>query len=273
MDIRNIFKKKEKNKILINWEWLGEKQDYNQLIEKCSKNLPSYWKNLNKNFDQEKSIRFRFLMDQKLRFDRDGIEGKERDKLEKDLETEDVWSQGNGISRLNASTCPSFGEIFKNCYVFKSPVDFYIKADKNGMHITSRDPEVFDIMSHSLSGQLWGNFNTNIINVKFETKATIRTSIKNTKMVFLDSIFYTDLPFRVMPGVLEVSCDYTTSFNLNTFIDQRFFNKEYTKLVKAGTPLAMLYMPDGILDIESKEFPTSFRKYFFADHIKKLNEK
>jgi len=273
MGIRDIFKKKEKNKFLINWEWLGDKQDYNQLIEKCSKNLPPYYKNLSKNFDKEKSIRFRFLMDQKSKFDREGIEGEEREKLIEDIDKEDTWSQGGGISRLNASTCPSFGEIFKNCYVFKSPVDFYIKADKNGMQITSRDPDVFDVTTHSLSGQLWGNFNPNIINVKFETKATIKTTIKNTKMVFLDNIFYTDLPFRVMPGVLEISCKYSTSFNLNTFIDQRFFNKEYTKLVKAGTPLAMLYMPDGVLDIESKSFSTNYRKYFMGDYIKKLNEK
>ena len=90
----------------------------------------------------------------------------------------------------------------------------------------------------------------------------------------LDNIFYSDLPFKVMPGVLPIDPKYPVALNINTTIDKRLFKeKKYTKLVKAGTPLAMLYVPDGILDLENKKIKMSYKKHFIADHIKKLNEK
>ena len=272
MDIRNIFKRKEKNKILWCWKYEGMLQDSSDIIEPCLKNLPPYWKNLRKNYDEGKTIKFRNLVH---RHDVEDMDKDEKEELIKDLKDEKIWSQGNGISRINASTCPSFNDIFKNCYVFKTPVSFYIEGNKDGIQITSRDKRVLDIESHSLSSQLWGDFNPNLISVKFQMTTSVKTSRKKTKMIFLDNVYYTDLPFRVIPGVLELSPNSPTSFNLNTTIDKRFFEhkEKYSKLVKAGTVLAMIYMPDGILDIEDKNFSPSYRKYFLADGINQLNKK
>lgn len=252
MNILNIFKKKEKNKLLISWKVSGElqKDNISDLFEKCSKHMPPYWNKLKEGFDLGKTI-----------------------KANTD---DDFYIKENKRSRLNASTCPSFVEIFKNSYLLKTPVEYYIEMDNNGISVTSSNPKVMNINSHDLKTQLWGSFNPNVRNIKFEFfDLTAKTLNKSTKAIMIDNIFYTDLPFRVLPGVLPLSSKYPSSFNLNTTIDRRLISKgeKYTKLVKAGTPLAMFYMPDGVLDINVEEINLYYKKAFIADTIKKLNEK
>lgn len=276
MDIRKIFRKKEKNEILIDWEpALGMLQegsvDINEIIEKCSKNMPPYWYNLQKGFNLEKTLKFHSMANLNLNIKK---EKEKFDEIHKEPGNDKIWDQGNGISRVNASTCPSFNEIFKNSYILKTPVDFFIEVERNKIKILSSNERVLEIASHPLKEQLWGDFNKNLINIKFEMKAFIKTLNKRTNMVFLDNIFYSDLPFRVMPGILPIDPKYPVAINLNTTMDKRFFErKKYTKLVKAGSPLAMLYMPSGILDLKIKRLGMPYQKYFIADHIKKINKK
>ena len=155
-------------------------------------------------------------------------------------------------------------------------MELYVEMDNNGIAIQSSNPSIISANSHDLRTQLWGDFNPNIMNIKFELfNVAAKTLNKSTKAVMLDNIFYTDLPFRVLPGVLPLSPKYPIALNLNTTIDKRSISqgKKYSKLVKAGTPLAMFYMPDGILDIGYEELDFSYKKAFIGDHIKKLNEK
>ena len=251
MDIKNIFKKKEKNKLLINWKVADklQKDNISDLFEKCSKHMPPYWDELKKDFDLGKTVKA-------------------------DIDNQFCYKE-NGRSRLNASTCPSFIEIFKNSYLLKAPVEFYVEINDNGIEIQSSNQAILNVNSHDLEAQLWGNFNPNVMNIKFELfDVAVKTLNKSTKIVILDNIFYTDIPFRVLPGVLPLSPKYPLSFNLNTTIDKRLISqgKKYTKLVKAGTPLAMFYMPDGVLDISCEEIDFSYKKAFIGDYIKKLNE-
>ena len=267
MDIRKIFKKKEKNKLLLNWKIKGVLQESNvdDLIQKCSKKMPPYWGKLTEDFDLEKTIKLEKFIPVK-----NSPHDKDREYF---LEN---WKKKNGFSRANASTCPSFNEIFKNSYILKTPVDLYVEIDKKGIIVTSSNSDIIDVANHDLQTQLWGGFNPNLLNVKFEIFGVMaKTLNKSSKIIMLDNIYYSDLPFRVMPGILPLSPKYPVSFNLNTTIDRRFFNLEekYTKLIKSGTPLAMFYMPDGVLDIKIQEIPQPNKKYFIADHMKKLNEK
>lgn len=269
MNILNVFKKKEKNKLLVSLE--EESININEIIEKCSKNMPPYWDKLRRNFNLEKTIKFHSMANLNLDIKE---ENEKFYEIHNEPGNDEIWNQDNGISRVNASTCPSFVEIFKNSYVLKTPVEFYIEVEGNKIKILSSNKKILGTASHPLKEQLWGDFNEDLINIKFEIAAVVKTLNKRINIVMLDNIFYSDLPFKVMPGVLPIDPKYPVALNINTTIDKRLFKeKKYTKLVKAGTPLAMLYVPDGILDLENKKIKMSYKKHFIADHIKKLNEK
>ena len=276
MNIRNIFKRREKNKLLVSWEpGIGMREenaiDISEVIEKCSKNMPPYWNKLGENFDEEKSINFHGMNILNTHLGRSKKEF--YDNYGK-LHGDGLWNKGNNISRINASTCPSFIEILKNSYIIKTPVELYIKTDGVGLDVISSNPSVCGASSHPLNRQLWGNFNKNLLNIKFEIMANVKTLNKRTNMVMFDSIYYTDLPFKVMPGILPVNPKYPIDLNINTTIDKRLFkHQKYTKLIKAGTPLAMFYVPDGILNLESSRLGLRYKRYFIADFFKKLNEK
>lgn len=271
MDIKSLFKKKEKNKLLVNWKWEGTLQKSNDILEPCSKNMPPYWKGLSKNFSPESLVKYRGFVDRLNQ--QQGVSKEERKNINTEVRESGIWNLGNNVSRINASSCPSFVEIFKNSYVYKAPCDLYVKIDNKGWDITSRNKKLFDIASHSLPVQLWKGFNDNISNIKFQSDLYIQTSLKNSKIIFLDNIYHSDLPFSVMPGVAEVSSKFAVNMNLNTFIDRRkFLNNSYKKIIKAGTVLALIYMPDGILPIKDCELSPSPPKHFIGDYFKKLKK-
>ena len=211
MNIKNIFKKKRKNKLLFHLFNNSEEIEINDILEPCSSNYPPYWKDLSKNQSLSTYVKNRNYINQ---FDRGLISEEEMDKIS----TPDFVYLGNGRSRINAGVCPSFVNIFKNSYIYKTPCEIYVEGNENGIEVYPSDPEVLAITSHPLSAQLWGDFNNNLTNIKFNIQCVVKTTYKNARMIFLDSIYYSDLPFKVMPGVLDVSSKYTVSFNINTTI-------------------------------------------------------
>jgi len=271
MDIRNIFRKKEKNKLLISTPGLDGNQDLINALQPCSRNLPPYWKDLTKGNSWIETIRFKNDLD-KLNDSNFNLD--EKRKINEKLKKNNGGILKNGRSMINASTCPSFVEIFKNSFLIKTPCEIFVDIDNNNINVESAEKYLLDISFHDLNNQLWGDFNPNLRNIKFSLPYRIKTSEKRAKLVFLDNVYYSDLPFKVMPGVVSIDNKFVSHFNLNTTIDRRYFkNNNYQKIIKVGTPLAMIYMPDGLLDLEFTQFPEEPKIHFIGDYLKKLQNK
>ena len=134
MNILNIFKKKEKNKLLVSWKWEGNLQNSSDILEPGFKNIPSYWKNLSKGFSLKSSIEYKSLIN---KLNSKDISEEETNNIKSIINKSKIWNLGNNTSRINASHCPSFVELFKNSYVYKSPCDIYVKIDDKGFNIIS----------------------------------------------------------------------------------------------------------------------------------------
>jgi len=239
--------------------------DLEDIVVPIKGNFPNYWKYLRKDKQSIKdAAEFAHL------------EHKQHMKKEIPGDKFPYLQNKFGRSTTNAMFCPSFLELFNNSFLLKAPCEILIDIDSKAgkMDIVPIDGRLMYIQRHNLRDQLWGDHNDNLINVKFAANWMIRTTSKPTKLVFFDPTYFTDQPYSVMPGVLPVVPHHEVSLNLNVFFDKREFSeKHYTKIIKKGEVLSLIYMPDGILPLERYDFIGKGRQHFLMDYLKILKQK
>jgi len=261
-------KNKDKNKILISFadlNHIGLDMDLEDLIVPVKGNYPTYWKDLRPD-RMAKTDKAEFANLQHRFYN-----GKDKP----DKHKFPYQQNSKGRSTINVLHCPSFVEIFKNSFLIKAPCDIMLDIDKNTstIKVFPIDEGKIEIQRHSLRDQLWGDFNHDIINVKFSGRWSIKTTTAPARMIFMDPVYWGAMPYRCMPGVLPVVPNREVSLNLNVSFDKKdLSDKHHTKLINKGDVLSMVYMPDGLLEFEKVHFFKKGRMHFVNDYIKTLKE-
>jgi hypothetical protein len=264
-----FWKKKKENKLQFSFIHLNKQfldVDMEDIVVPVKGNYPDYWKYLRKD-----------KMSQKEMAEFAHLEHRFHNKKASQKDGKFPYlSNKFGRSTTNAMFCPSFLELFNNSFLLKAPCEILIDITpkESRMDVVPIDSKLMYIQRHSLRGQLWGDHNDDLINVKFAANWMIRTTTKPTKLVFLDPTYFNSQPYSVMPGVLPVVPHHEVSLNLNVVFDKRRFGGEnYTKIIKKGEVLSLVYMPDGILPFERHDFIGKGRQHFLMDYLKILKQK
>jgi hypothetical protein len=208
----------------------------------------------------------------------------------KSLPTKKLIDMVGKIFILNAKTCPSFVDIFKNSMTFISPSDIMIEYGKSGMKFSTPEPgyEWFLIESHTWKrvdtntyirdksanqmGELWGE---GIHNIKIGTPVWFCTKYNKAKVIFMPNMYYNQKSeLSVAPGVLELIPKEPMRISVNFFVDVSNLGPSETKtiLIKKGEPLAMLYFPSGLHEFEKTDIHGGFRSKFYGNWLSKIRE-
>ena len=248
--------KKKQNKLIVDPTHFGDRgfdMPYNSIIDYTKNNLPKWWKNLTPNTIDKNTILDKLYFNHK----------------EKGIEF-GVHSYG----LYTAKSCPSFIELFKNSYIIKAPCEMFIEIDAKNKQwrwmSTSKD--LFSIDSHDLQSQLqWGNEYKNILNLKFELKAGVKTTKYPYNVIYMDPLFYNNFKLRMVPGILPLIPNYMAAFNLHFYLNFDDFKDRETIHIKEGDVLSILYCPEGILEIKEQIVKHTPRTNFIGDYLKSLN--
>jgi hypothetical protein len=168
---------------------------------------------------------------------------------------------------LSIKTCVSFLTLFQNSYLFLSPIDFQLKVSRLGYEVITdknqKHSNFTRIVSHThsdvetairqghLESQLGPYFNKNYMNIKLDTAMCIRSKKGRIDLVHMHPFYWTpDSPLQAMQGILPIIDTYDVGFNINMMCRR---DKAFTMTIKKGTPLAMYYSPNGLINFEKAE--------------------
>ena len=169
---------------------------------------------------------------------------------------------------LSVKTCVSFINLFKNSYLFLSPVDFSVEVGRNGFRVhiekDQRNYNFARIVSHThvdmdqyketgMQGesQLGPWFDKNYMNLKLDTALTLKSPKGRVDLIHMPCFWWNpQSPLQAVQGVLPIIDTYDVSLNIN-FLVRR--DETRTITVKKGTPLAMYYSPIGELNFEEHD--------------------
>jgi hypothetical protein len=154
--------------------------------------------------------------------------------------------------------CPGIKLLFKNSFLVKCPCDVHIRFDEK-LHTfisTCSDPQLcitschvpdqYKTPKHSLF--------QNKHNIKFELPICLQT---DSTAIFLQPTYHEDVPFEVLPGVVQMK-----EFNLNINTMFNFDKGDY--FIKKGTPLCYIYFDKPYELKYTKKRHILFRKNFIS---------
>ena len=179
----------------------------------------------------------------------------------------------------NVKSCPSFQQLFQDSYTFVSPCDFEIEVGRQGHRILQANSIWWKIDSHTNiqnhPSQMGLEWDKDLYNVKFGPNILISTNVGKLTVMSLPPFYYNPRSEIIIPpGVFDITPSINMQLNLNTFIDLKGMSVTDSKTIKikAGQPLAMLYLPQGTLDLERTTLHSQPRKKFFGDYKEKLKK-
>lgn len=163
-------------------------------------------------------------------------------------------------SEITVRTCPSFVEVFKNSYCLLAPCDFMIKIntglnEHNILNPLSYKSSIENAMwidrPHDFKEQLNGALEE-FVNIKIGFDLKVKPSKSSLKLVFMESTYYNNLPFRILPAAIELIPNFAMGMNINYILPKSFLYKNQGKefLINHGDVLAMLYSPNGKAKIQ-----------------------
>jgi len=124
----------------------------------------------------------------------------------------------------------------------------------SNFRIDSMNPTVMNVHSHELSEQLSKEHSKEFVNIKISPSISFKSK-RPIKAVQMTSFNYTpdyENLFRSTEGVFPFIKE-SSQFNINTFFKlselekiSRGAHEEESVLLPAGTPLCLLYFPEGI---------------------------
>ena len=193
---------------------------------------------------------------------------------------------------LSVKTCISFITLFKNSYLFLSPIDFELKVSRLGYEvITSKKQKHSNftrITSHThsdvdtavkqghLENQLGPYFDKHYMNIKLDTAMALKSKKGRVDFIHMPPYWWNPAsPLEAVQGVLPILDTYDVGLNINMLVRR---DKTRTIKVKKGTPLAMYYSPTGLVDFQKKkikqnmpelgQYPIATKKCPYAYTIK-----
>jgi len=198
----------------------------------------------------------------------------------------------------NARTCPSFIDLFKDSYTFVAPCDIHFKIDSKGVNFVTAEDGWFETHSHTAQkppkgvwenvvneigslnqmGDLWDQ---QIHNIKFMTGLQLGVNHGEFRFMQMPSYWHDpNATFFTPPGISTVTNANPLDLQLNTFIDFKKYRdkdgnlpeKGIFETIKVGTPLAVIYLPDGYLPYEKGKLNKRLRKKFLSDYSDHLKE-
>ena len=179
----------------------------------------------------------------------------------------------------NVKTCPSFQQLFKDSYTFVSPCDFELEVGSQGHRMLQPSNIWWNTSTHTniknFPSQMGLDWDKNLYNVKLGPNILISTNIGKLTVVTLPSFYHNPrTEILIPPGVFDITPNINLELNLNTFIDLKELSVADSKTIKikSGQPLAMLYLPQGILGFEKTTLKPQPKKKFFGDHQNKLKK-
>ena len=179
----------------------------------------------------------------------------------------------------NVKSCPSFQQLFRDSYTYISPCDFEIEVARQGHRIHQPSDIWWRVATHTniqnQPSQMGLEWDKDFYNVKFGPNIMISTNVGKVTIMSLPP-FYNNPRSEIIipPGVFDITPSITMQLNLNTFIDLKGISVADSKTIKikSGQPLAMLYLPQGVLDFERTTLKEQPRKTFFGDYQNKLKK-
>lgn len=181
-----------------------------------------------------------------------------------------------------AKRCPSFIELFKKSFVIKTPCDLIIDIDWRQKMIQSRtnlplidlwvspawqvpkpdeapESSFYKAGFHDLS-QL-GEFNENLINIKFNINVFLTSNNEDLELIFMDPIYWKDtsneffMNLKTLPGILPLKKEgYPLPINTNCVltIPKQWDNDRQSFVIRKDTVIGMLYSPYKKLSLKYK---------------------
>jgi hypothetical protein len=198
----------------------------------------------------------------------------------------------------NVRTCPSFIDLFKDSYTFVAPCDIHFKIDAKGVNFVSAEDGWFETHSHTAQkapkgvwndvaneagalnqmGSLWDQ---QIHNIKFMTGLQLGVNHGEFRFMQLPSYWHNpNATFFTPPGISTVTEANPLDLQLNTFIDFKKYRDKNGDLIKegvhetikVGTPMGLIFLPDGYLPFEHGKLNKRLRKRFLSDYTDHLKE-
>jgi hypothetical protein len=160
-----------------------------------------------------------------------------------------------------AAVCPSFVMLFRNSYLIKCPAQVDISyAPENNKTLINTNPEQMELEGHDLIGQMGKEF-SDYISMKVGIKAYLHTT-EPCLPLFLSAFPYApenDRKLRAMEGVYPLNDKLKQVLNINMMIHKQDLRTTLERSkglyrIHAGTPLALLYFPGGLPELEMRHF-------------------
>ena len=137
--------------------------------------------------------------------------------------------------------CPAIRRTLSDVYLLTAPCDFTVVLGKNDkFKKIIEDPTLFNIATHrTRQFSHGGDLMQNKTNVKLEFPIVIRPSVSN--YLFLQPVYHEDMPYQVMPAILEEDC-------IPLFVNVLFDTPKDTTSFsfKKGQVLAYLWFPEPV---------------------------
>lgn len=178
--------------------------------------------------------------------------------------------------RDSVRSCPAFAWLFQDSLLVKLPCDLMVEKQGNDNRVVSLNPSLMEVYSHQLDYQLSEEHSSNFINLKFMPLVSFHSK-KPVKAIQLSTFNYTpenEYLFRSVEGVFPFITK-STHLNINTFFRKEALERIVENmpdgenvLLPAGTPLCLLYFPNGLPkyrvevgDINKGNVFFSYKKY------------
>jgi len=176
-------------------------------------------------------------------------------------------------------SCPGVGDLFKQSYVVKAPVDMLIKI----INYDPNDPNAYGwlistptmAISHdphitAESHPPWQYMSANDtiykdkVNIKLATYIWF-SSKKRVQCAYFPPVYHVDnVEYDVMPGIITISDKMYVPFNINLM----FPKEDKIYFIKAGQPIAYMTFlnTDKPVFKKTDKQPGLFRKYFMNSY-------
>lgn len=157
-------------------------------------------------------------------------------------------------SRGSVKSCPAFTWLFKDSLIVRLPCDLMLNRRGDNFIVESMNDSLMSVYTHDLAKQLSEEHAKEFINIKVMPKVSFQSKrpIKAVQMTAFNYTIENEMLFRSVEGVFPFIKE-ATHLNINMFLRtselvriSEMTTSEESVLLSRGTPLCMLYFPDGL---------------------------
>lgn len=187
-----------------------------------------------------------------------------------------AWvAEASKSDNATAAVCPSFVMLFKRSYLIKCPANIEIAFVKEANRIKIiTNEEQMELESHDLVQQM-GTIFSDFVSMKIGIKCYLHTD-EPCMPLLVNPFSYApqnDQRLRALEGILPLNNKLKQKLNINTVISKRHLQEQLDKgngvySIRPGTPLALLYFPDGLPKLVMRDFDPKVPTVAQSRHMK-----